>query len=87
MRYFLSICGIIMSYLMIRYRERAADMIGEAEWMNKIGGVYNLMIICGVLLFFWSFAELTNTTDFLFGPLLNSIPFFHPQAPAPVPLP
>ncbi|MDD4319376.1 MAG: hypothetical protein PHW10_03575 [Candidatus Peribacteraceae bacterium] len=82
MRYFLSIIGIIGAYFLLRYRERVGDLIGEADWMNKVGGVYNLIIFCAVLLFFWSIAELTGTTDALFSPLLYLFPGTH-QAVAP----
>lgn len=59
---------------MMKYRERIGELVGEAEWMRKVGGVYNLIIIVALLIFFWSIAELTGTTDVLFRPLLFFIP-------------
>ncbi len=70
---FLSIVGIISSILLIKYRERVGDNIGEADWMLKVGGVYNFIIIFAIFLFFWSIAYLTGTTDFLFAPLRNAM--------------
>lgn len=77
MKYILCTIGIIGSYYLLRYRERIGDMIGEAEWMKKIGGVYMVIIIFAIFLFFWCVAELTNTTDFLFGPILSILPLPH----------
>ena len=78
---FLSLLGIILSFVLIKYREKAGDTIGEADWMNKVGGVYNLMIILGILIFFWSIATLTGTTQFLFSPLRYLIPGLPDRSP------
>ena len=37
MRIFLSLVGMIGSFYLIKQREQVGDMIGEAEWMKKIG--------------------------------------------------
>ena len=71
----LSIIGIVASILLIKYRERMGDMIGDAYWMRHIGGVYNLIIIAAVFIFFWSVAELTGTTDILLEPLKWLVPW------------
>jgi hypothetical protein len=65
---------MVGAFFMMKYRERVGDLIGEAEWMNKVGGVYNLIIILSFLIFFWSVAELTNTTRFLFAPVMMLFP-------------
>ena len=59
---------------MFKYRERIGDAVGEADWMRKIGGVYAVVMIVALVIFFWSIAELTGTTDILFRPLLYLIP-------------
>jgi hypothetical protein len=69
MHYILPIVGIIGSYFMVKYREKLGDMIGEAEWMKYVGGVYYFLIILAIFIFFLSIAELTNTTDILLSPL------------------
>ncbi len=74
----LSLIGIIGSLFLLKYRERVGEMIGEADWMTKIGGVYNFVVIIAVLIFFWSIASLTGTTDILFKPLLYIIPGIQP---------
>ncbi len=74
MRYFLYAVGLIVPFLLIKYRERVGDMIGQAEWMRKVGGVYNFIILIAVFIFFWTVAEMTGTTTFLFKPLINIIP-------------
>ena len=83
MGYFLLIAtGLIGPFLLIRYREAVGDMIGEADWMRKVGGVYKVVLIVALVLFFWTLAELTGTTTVLFGPLRNFLPGLQPQAPA-----
>lgn len=74
MRIFFSLLGILFALVLLKYREAAGNMIGEADWMQKVGGVYNLMIIISLLIFFWSVAELTGTTDILFAPIVWMIP-------------
>jgi hypothetical protein len=70
----LGIIGIAISLVLLKYRERVGDLIGEADWMNKVGGVYNLVIIVSVLLFFWSVAVMTGTTGILLRPLIMLLP-------------
>ena len=74
MRIFLSILGMIASFVMLYFRERIGDAFGEADWMRKVGGVYNVVIILAIIIFFWSLAELTHTTDFLFSPIKSILP-------------
>jgi hypothetical protein len=83
MRIFLSLIGIVASFFLLKYRERVGDAIGEADWMKKVGGVYMIIIIFSILLFFWSVASLTGTTDVLFGPLRHIIPGLYPVEEAP----
>jgi hypothetical protein len=67
MSIFLSLVGIVGSFFLIKYREKVGDMVGEADWMTKVGGVYNVMIFVAVFIFFWSIATLTGTTSVLFS--------------------
>ncbi|MEI8230426.1 MAG: hypothetical protein WCG83_04800 [Candidatus Peregrinibacteria bacterium] len=73
---FLAFLGIVLSVLMIKYREQAGDTFGSAEWMEKVGGVYNVIIIFAVLLFFGCVAVLTGSTQIFFAPVLWLFP--HP---------
>ncbi len=70
---FFSIVGLIASVLMIKYREKVGDNIGEADWMQKVGGVCNFIIIVSVFIFFWSIAYLTGTTDIFFSPVVSTL--------------
>ncbi|MBI3332209.1 hypothetical protein HYZ99_04635 [Candidatus Peregrinibacteria bacterium] len=74
MRIFLGLLGIALSLVLLKYRERIGNMIGEAEWMQKIGGIYNVIILIALIIFFWSLAELTGTTNIFFAPLRMIIP-------------
>lgn len=76
---FLAIFGIVGSLFLIKYRERVGEMLGEADWMAKVGGVYNFVVIIAVFIFFWSIASLTGTTNILFKPLLYIIPGMRPS--------
>lgn len=71
MQYFGSAIGILFAYCLVRYREPIGGMIGDPEWAGKIGGIYNVLILCGAFIFFWSLATLTGTTDILFSPILS----------------
>lgn len=66
---FVQLCGIALGVLIIKYRQQIGDQIGDADWMRYVGGVYNFVILLGVLVFFWSIATLTGTADILFAPL------------------
>lgn len=74
MHYVLSLLGIIASFFMLKYRERIGEVIGEASWMDKIGGVYNFIVLLALFVFFWSLASLTGTTGFFFSPLRLLLP-------------
>jgi len=74
MNVLLPILGIAASFVLLYKRQYVGDMIGEADWMLKVGGVYNVMIIVAVLIFFWSIATLTGTSNILFLPLTWLIP-------------
>jgi hypothetical protein len=81
MNIILSLIGIVGSLFMIKYRERIGEMFGEADWMVKVGGIYNLVIIVAIFIFFWSIASLTGTTGILFKPFLYLIPGLNHSAP------
>ncbi len=81
MNWILPIVGIVASFFLLRYRERVGDMIGEAEWMKKVGGVYIVVAAFAVFLFFWCLAELTGTNEVLFGGIRKAIPGFAPLNP------
>ncbi|MBI2524239.1 hypothetical protein HYW11_03450, partial [Candidatus Peregrinibacteria bacterium] len=46
----------------------------EAEWMKKVGGVYNVITITAIFIFFWSLATLTGTTNIFLKPLTFLLP-------------
>ncbi len=65
------IIGCIASFCMVYYREQIGNMFGDPEWAQKVGGIYNVMVILAVLGFFWSVAVMTGTTGVLFAPLIS----------------
>lgn len=75
MRSILSLIGIFGSFFLIYYREQVGNMLGEAEWMRKVGGVYNVVVIIAIVIFFWGLAEITGTTGVFFKPIIWLLPF------------
>lgn len=63
-----------MGFVMIKFRERIADMIGEAQWMRYVGGVYIFIVILGVLMVLFGIARMTGTTQVLMAPIYGVIP-------------
>ena len=73
--YILPLFGIALSFGLIIKREQIGDMIGEGDWMRKLGGVYHVVIYVAVIIFFWSIAELTGTTKILLSPIQRLMPW------------
>jgi len=69
MSIFLSLLGMVFAVFIIKYRERIGDFTGDAYWMRHVGGVYNVLIILGIFIFFWSVATITGTQNVFFAPL------------------
>lgn len=67
----IGLIGIAFSVVLVAKREAVGDMIGEAEWMQKAGGVYNVVIIIAFVCFLWSLAYMTGTLGFLFAPIVG----------------
>lgn len=76
-----------MSYFIIRYRESIGNSLGEQEWMHPIGGIYGVVVVVGILIFFWSLATITGTQDFFFTPIRWILPFMFKQPEAQQPDP
>lgn len=74
MNIFLGLLGCTGAFFIIKYRERIGDMVGDPAWAAKVGGIYNVLIIFGIFLFFWSIATMTGTADIFFRPFLQLIP-------------
>lgn len=74
MKYILAIFGLFFSIAIMKYRESIGDSIGSYDWMVYCGGSYGLVVIIGVLMFFWCVATLTGTEDFFFAPIIMLIP-------------
>ncbi len=75
MQYVLGILGIIAGCALIKYRQRVGDEFGDPDWAIHVGGVYNVVIIVGVLVILWSISYMVGTLDFFLSPLLYILPF------------
>jgi len=71
---FLGFLGLFSSILLIIYRERAAESLGSGEWMEYFGGVYNVIVLGAIFLFFFSVAALTGTLGFFLTPFRMLLP-------------
>lgn len=80
MRFFLSIIGIALGLVLLKFRQQVGDFMGEGEWMKYFGGVYNFVILLGIFLIIWSIASIFGVTDLFFRPILILLPFGR-QAP------
>lgn len=75
MDFFLGFIICAMAIAMIRYREGLGDIIGQADWMRKVGGNLGVIMIVSVLLFFFGIAKMTGTTNIFLAPLKFLLPF------------
>ena len=81
MGYILSILGIIGSFFLIKYREKVGDSLGEPDWAIKVGGIYNVVIIFAIFLFFFCIAWMTGTVDVLLSPIVSLFRSQQPTVP------
>jgi hypothetical protein len=82
MKYIFALLGLVLTYILIKFRESIGDSIGDADWMRFVGGVYNLIILCAILIFFWSIAIFTGTERLFFTPILWLLPGANNAQPA-----
>jgi heme/copper-type cytochrome/quinol oxidase subunit 2 len=72
---FFALIGFVLAYFIVRYRESIGDSLGEQDWMASVGGIYNVVVFIGILIFFWSLATITGTQNFFFTPIRWLLPF------------
>lgn len=70
----LPLAGMALALLIIVRREQIGNMLGEPAWMHGHGGIYTWIVVIALIIFFWSLAELSGTTTYLFSPLKNFLP-------------
>lgn len=70
MRIILGLLGVVLSIVLVVYRERVVHFIGYINWAEEhlgSGGTYSLMVIIALLGFFFSLMYMTNSFDLIFG--------------------
>ncbi len=77
--YLLYAAGLIGPFLMIMHREAIGDIMGEPPWTKAIGGIYAVVVYIALAIFFWTIAEITQSTDVLF----HFLTYFVGGAPKP----
>ncbi len=81
---FFAVIGFVLTYFIIRNRESIGDSLGDQEWMRPLGGIYGVIVIVAILIFFWSLATITGTQEFFFTPVRWILPFaFKQEVPEP----
>jgi hypothetical protein len=68
--------GLIVAIIFIRYRRIVGDMFGNAQWMLRIGGIHNIVIIVAILLTLWSLLMIFHLEEVFFIPLLAPFKLF-----------
>jgi FtsH-binding integral membrane protein len=70
MHILIGLIGVILSFLILIYREQIRGFMGTFGWAERYfgaGGTYTALMIAGVAVFFISLIIMTNTLDFLVG--------------------
>jgi len=70
MHIILGLIGIVLSFLLVIYRTQINHFIGGIAWAEQKlgpGGTYTLMVIMGILGFFFSLMYMTDSFDLIFG--------------------
>lgn len=69
-RILIGLIGAALSVLLIVYRVRVREFMGQMAWAEqKIGpgGTYTVLVIVGIVGFFLSLAYMTNSFGFILG--------------------
>lgn len=70
MRIVLGLLGCTLSILLIVYRVPVRGFIGQINWAERKlgpGGTYSLLVIIGIVMFFFSLVYMTDSFGLLFG--------------------
>ena len=70
MRFVASLIGVILSILLIVYRDPVKRFTGNIDWAEQhlgAGGTYTLFLIVGVLGFLFSLTAMTGGFGLFFG--------------------
>ena len=70
MRILMGLIGIIFSFLLVIYREKIVHFTGHIQWAEQhlgAGGTYSVLVIAGIVGFFFSLMYMTNSFDLIFG--------------------
>lgn len=80
MRIFLGFIGVVLSLLLLIYRVRVREFIGQIAFAERIfgpGGTYTFLLLLAIFLFFFSLGVMTGTFpmifDIAFGNFFNSV--------------
>ncbi|MBU0458902.1 hypothetical protein KJ652_04595 [Patescibacteria group bacterium] len=74
-QFFLGLFGAILSMLALKYRRAVGDMFGETEFVSKVGGIYNLVIMVATFAFMYSLLVMFGLTDVVMLPFTGLFNF------------
>ena len=67
----IGIIGVILGFLIVIYRVRIREFMGQIGWAEKhlgAGGTYTALLLIGIAIFFVSLMIMTGTLGFLIEP-------------------
>jgi len=72
----LGFIGIALSFFIIKYRRMIGDTIGNAPWMQRVGGIFTITIFAAIGIFFWSLLMIFGLENVFIGPFLRPFEAF-----------
>ena len=70
MRIVVGLIGVVLSILLIVYRDKVIHFMGPIAWAERHlggGGTYTLFVLIGILGFIFSLMYMTNSFSLIFG--------------------
>ncbi|MBU0767091.1 hypothetical protein KKF55_04940 [Patescibacteria group bacterium] len=67
----LGFIGIALSLFMIKFRRMIGDTVGDALWMQRLGGVFTITIFAAIAIFFWSLLMIFDLENVFLKPILK----------------
>lgn len=67
----LGLIGIALSFFIIKFRRMIGDTIGDAPWMQRVGGIFTITIFAAMGIFLWSLLMIFGLENAFLGPLLS----------------
>jgi hypothetical protein len=68
MGFFVSVVGMVIAFLIVKYRRNIVEFTGEFDWTSRyLGGTANALVFLAIFLFFLSFLSLFGEEGNILG--------------------